>query len=87
MLRGLAVLTHLNTVFRDTQAALCLVFTHGVMTSALRAIVGEPSILAADGRIEFRNKRLGFAIPCWLSCSHTETCRQCESAEEHNETE
>ena len=73
--RSLAVITHLNTVFHDAQAVLCLVFTHGVMTSALRAIVGDPSILATDGRIDFRDKRLGFATPCWLPCSQAETHR------------
>jgi broad specificity phosphatase PhoE len=71
--RSMAVITHLNTVFHDAKTVLCLVFTHSVMSSALRAIVGDPSILATDGRIDFRDKRLGLAMPCWLSCSQAET--------------
>jgi broad specificity phosphatase PhoE len=73
--RSMAVITHLNTVFQEANTVLCLVFTHSVMSSALRAIVGDPSILATDGRIDFRDKRLGHAMPCWLSCSQAETRR------------
>jgi broad specificity phosphatase PhoE len=73
LLRSMAVITHLNTVFHEEKTSLCFVFTHSLMSSALRAIVGDPSILATDGRIDFRDKRLGHAMSCWLPCWYPDT--------------
>ncbi|MCP4536303.1 MAG: histidine phosphatase family protein [Chloroflexi bacterium] len=69
--RSAAMITQINTIFATGKATLCLVFTHGLVTSALRAIVGDPSILNAHGQIDFRGKRLGHAIPHWLPVSDT----------------
>ena len=67
--RGTSVLKHINTTFDKGRAALCVVFAHGLMISALRAAVGDPGILNANGRIDFRARRLEHAVPCWLPSS------------------
>lgn len=64
--RAHAVIEEINTSFSEGDFVVRLLFTHGLMASALRTIVGDKDILGKDNQIEFRQRQLQHATPYWL---------------------
>jgi broad specificity phosphatase PhoE len=64
--RAPAAIAFINRRFKTDSLKLLAVYSHGRFTSALRAAVGDLSIVAPSGKVEFRSRALDHATPHWL---------------------
>ncbi len=66
VIRARDLIAHLNASGTEN---VFILFTHGTFISALRAALGDKTLISETGMILFRDRIVDHATPYWLPCS------------------